>query len=533
MILIDLNVTSSSMIIISKKEKDLFYSIGEFSKRVNLTPRGLRYYESIGLIDRLKRKSNGYRYYSQNHEDKIKRINYLKSLGFSLDEIKEYLIVEKNVDVGILKKNLKVKIVKLKNESLKINRSIDEISNLLSALQKIDKKEPLTLNERRLVMENLKEDVLCKLKENNTVNHRHLDFLEREAKLIDSEEKKEFVLAVKKCVSFAKKRKLKIGPGRGSANASIFLFAFEYSKVDPTKEELFPEYYLSGSPEIWFDVQYDGGDEFVQYCKEVSKGLSYGEIEAFKFPLLDIIDDTFKMIGKEIDFSKVDNNSKEVLSPFRNADIERVFLFDAPANSLIYNVSDMLRLSWLGPDLPNQYLKRQTIFNFRDVMNISSLLHRSHSQAEERLNDYISRKEDYREYLFLPAVIREKLKSNFGMILYFEEVIDILKTIFGWNVLRGRKFLIELRKKEKMPDGSVEFNNMGQLELLELLKKEAKFLFNKSHLWGEMLFTKQTAYLKTKHKKEYYRAIDDWESENGLSWSEIGYKAKGITLMQN
>ena len=43
------------------------------------------------------------------------------------------------------------------------------------------------------------------------------------------------------------------------------------------------------------------------------------------------------------------------------------------------------------------------------------------------------------------------------------------------NVLRGRKFLIELRKKEKMPDGSVEFNNMGQLELLELLKKKGVY----------------------------------------------------------
>jgi DNA-binding transcriptional MerR regulator len=68
------------------------YSIGDFSRICRLGIKTLRYYHEIGLlaptrIDRL----NGYRYYDESLLDRVLLIQRLKSLDFSLDEIKELL----------------------------------------------------------------------------------------------------------------------------------------------------------------------------------------------------------------------------------------------------------------------------------------------------------------------------------------------------------------------------------------------------------------------------------------------------------
>ena len=65
--------------------------IGELAGRLNLNPKTLRYYESIGLLAEPDRTESGYRDYS---EDDLERVQFVKSaqrLGLSLDEIKEIL----------------------------------------------------------------------------------------------------------------------------------------------------------------------------------------------------------------------------------------------------------------------------------------------------------------------------------------------------------------------------------------------------------------------------------------------------------
>lgn len=63
--------------------------IGEFSRLMQTTVKTLRHYEQIGLLlpDEVD-EATGYRYYRMEQMQRLNAIKDLKSLGFSLDEIK-------------------------------------------------------------------------------------------------------------------------------------------------------------------------------------------------------------------------------------------------------------------------------------------------------------------------------------------------------------------------------------------------------------------------------------------------------------
>jgi MerR family copper efflux transcriptional regulator len=60
--------------------------IGELAKRANVTPRTIRYYESIGLLPRGNRAS-AQRTYDEVTVERLRKIDQLKALGLELDEI--------------------------------------------------------------------------------------------------------------------------------------------------------------------------------------------------------------------------------------------------------------------------------------------------------------------------------------------------------------------------------------------------------------------------------------------------------------
>jgi predicted transcriptional regulator YdeE len=67
--------------------------IGEFSKATGMTIKALRHYENLGLIRPYWiDKYTGYRYYEETQVLLVRRIAYLKSLGFSLREVQRLLL---------------------------------------------------------------------------------------------------------------------------------------------------------------------------------------------------------------------------------------------------------------------------------------------------------------------------------------------------------------------------------------------------------------------------------------------------------
>jgi MerR family copper efflux transcriptional regulator len=65
--------------------------IGELTERAGVTPRTVRYYEGIGLLPPGEREGHGQHYYTEETLARLRKIDQLKKLGLSLDEIRDVI----------------------------------------------------------------------------------------------------------------------------------------------------------------------------------------------------------------------------------------------------------------------------------------------------------------------------------------------------------------------------------------------------------------------------------------------------------
>lgn len=72
------------------------YTSGEIASAAGLTIRTVQYYDNIGLLRSSERTDGGRRYYTQDDLIRLEQIVFYKSLDFSLDQIKEQLLLRPN-----------------------------------------------------------------------------------------------------------------------------------------------------------------------------------------------------------------------------------------------------------------------------------------------------------------------------------------------------------------------------------------------------------------------------------------------------
>ena len=66
-----------------------FLSIGELSRKLEMSQRTIRYYEEIGLLNSIKRVEGGRRIYTEKDLRRLKLIKRLKIMGMTLSEMQE------------------------------------------------------------------------------------------------------------------------------------------------------------------------------------------------------------------------------------------------------------------------------------------------------------------------------------------------------------------------------------------------------------------------------------------------------------
>jgi DNA-binding transcriptional MerR regulator len=68
---------------------DEMFSTGELAKKANISRRALHYYDEIGLLKPTKIDDKNYRFYDHHALVQLQEILLLKSIGFTLDQIKQ------------------------------------------------------------------------------------------------------------------------------------------------------------------------------------------------------------------------------------------------------------------------------------------------------------------------------------------------------------------------------------------------------------------------------------------------------------
>lgn len=71
-------------------------NIGTVAEKSGVPPKTIRYYEMIGLIRPANRRANGYRAYSDVDMRTLNFIKRARSLGFSVEEVRELLDLWRN-----------------------------------------------------------------------------------------------------------------------------------------------------------------------------------------------------------------------------------------------------------------------------------------------------------------------------------------------------------------------------------------------------------------------------------------------------
>ena len=108
------------------------FTIGKLAKMTKTSIDTIRYYEQIGLLPEAKRRNSGYRLFNDIDIKKVNFIKKAKTLGFSLKEIKELLLLK----VDSITRCDEIK--KRAQDKLKfVDQKIHELKHIKEALNKL------------------------------------------------------------------------------------------------------------------------------------------------------------------------------------------------------------------------------------------------------------------------------------------------------------------------------------------------------------------------------------------------------------
>lgn len=127
-----------------KRAMDDLYTVNQLAEELGITPRTLRFYEAKGLLS--PRRVGNNRVYSKRDRARLKLILRGKRLGFSLEEIKEYLDLY-NLDPS-QKEQMRVLLGRVRDRLGTLAQQRQDIEATVSELQDIESQVLAALKER-------------------------------------------------------------------------------------------------------------------------------------------------------------------------------------------------------------------------------------------------------------------------------------------------------------------------------------------------------------------------------------------------
>jgi len=237
------------------------------------------------------------------------------------------------------------------------------------------------------------------------------------------------------------------------------------------------------------------------------------DVDLIKFDFLglktlDVIDNAIKLIkrryDKDIHWHLIDENDKKVYDVIQTGETVGMFQIES---------SGMQDLN-----------KRLKPSNFEDLIAVLAL-YRPGPMESGMLDDFIERKHGRQAITYVFSALEDILKPTYGVIVYQEQVMQIVQTIGGMS-LGGADIVrraMGKKKVEEMLKYNKEFSLGAQKQgldydkaskLFDLIEKFAGYGFNKSHSAAYAMVTFQTAWLKTYYPNEFMAALLTSDKDN-------------------
>ena len=133
------------------REKELS-RVGGVAERLGVSPRTIKYYEELGLIEPEARSSGGFRLYGEKEVRRLERILRLKGIGYSLATIRELLAVRdaaKEADKATLLREVARRLKERERDAtVRIQRMQNDLKQAEALRQEL--RRDIALCERRI-----------------------------------------------------------------------------------------------------------------------------------------------------------------------------------------------------------------------------------------------------------------------------------------------------------------------------------------------------------------------------------------------
>ena len=269
----------------------------------------------------------------------------------------------------------------------------------------------------------------------------------------------------------------------------------------------------------------DDGHYITQYTKLYLEDVDLIKFDFLGLKNLDVIANAIKLIkrryNKDIVWENIDFNDKKTYETIQSGNTFGIFQIESPGMQKL--------ATGLKPDC------------FEDIIAMISIFRPG---PMELIPDFIARKHGEAKVEYIMPEIKEILEPTYGIIVYQEQVMQIVQKIGGFSLgeadlvrramsKKDEKKLAHMR--EQYLDGAKKlgFDTNKANELFDLIMKFASYGFNKSHAAAYSMITFQTAYLKTYYPAEFMAALLTSEESNAdkvLTYIDEA-KRLGITIL--
>ncbi len=262
--------------------------------------------------------------------------------------------------------------------------------------------------------------------------------------------------------------------------------------------------------ELWYKTPIykpSGEDTFVtQYSLNYLEDVDLIKFDFLGLKTLDVIDNAIKLIkrryDRDVEWHKIDENDPKVYEVIRTG--ETVGMFQIESSGM--------------QDL-NKRLKPD---NFEDLIAVLAL-YRPGPMESGMLDSFVERKHGREKIEYTFDIMEAILKNTYGVIVYQEQVMQIVQTVGGFSLGYSDIIRRAMGKKKDMATFNKEFSQGAQKQghpyeeaskLFDLIEKFAGYGFNKSHSAAYAMITFQTAWLKTYYSNEFMAALLTSDKDN-------------------
>ncbi len=278
----------------------------------------------------------------------------------------------------------------------------------------------------------------------------------------------------------------------------------------------------SGGLRDWAPLlRLEEGVHVTQYDMDGIKQLGLLKIDLLGLKTLTVLDETRQLVrrtrGVEVDYAAIPLDDAATYAMFAEGKTDGIFQFESSG------MRDALRK--LKPDHLEDLIALNALYRPGPMEQIDPYIHRRRGEA----------------FKYDVPELEPILKATYGIVVYQEQVIQIVHKLAGYTMAKAddfrrsmgkKKAEIMAREKKTFIEGAIA-NKIPRPEaekIFDFLEKFAGYGFNRSHSAAYALLAYWTGYLKMHHPVEFMAALLTSEMGNHDKTAEYVAECRKLKL---